>query len=298
MATTTIKDTGTDRVFNVFNYAILAAFLVIVLYPLVYILSASFSSPSAVASGQVWLWPVEPSLIAYSTIFEDEMIVTGFMNSVFYTVVGTIVNVALTLLAAYPLSRWDLWGRGWIMFFFLFTTLFSGGLIPTYLVVQNLGLLDTRAALILPTAMAVFNVIVTRTYFQVTIPRELLEAARIDGADDFTFFWRVVLPLSLPIIAVNALFYAVGHWNAWFDALIYLTDRSLFPLQLVLREILVANTTNLRVTGDVSGMLMRENLADLLKYSLIVVASVPMLVAYPFVQKHFVKGVMIGSLKG
>lgn len=298
MAATAIRDTRGDRIFNGFNHVLLLAYLLVVLYPLVYVVSASFSSALAVASGRVWLWPVEPTLIAYTTVFKDSAIVRGFLNSVFYTVVGTAVNVALTLLAAYPLSRRDLWGRGGIMFFFFFTTLFSGGLIPTYLVVKDLGMLNTRWALIIPGALSVWNVIITRTYFQATIPDELHDAATVDGASDFRFVWDVVLPLSGPIIAVNALFYAVGHWNAFFDALIYLSDESLYPLQLVLREILVENRTNLRMTGDIASMLARENLADLLKYSLIVVASVPLLLAYPFVQKHFVKGALIGSLKG
>jgi len=298
LAATAVKDTRGDRTFNVFNYLLLAAYLVVVLYPLVYIVSASFSSPLAVASGRVWLWPVETTAIAYTTIFKDSAIVRGFLNSVFYTVVGTAVNVVLTMLAAYPLSRRDLWGRGWIMFFFFFTTLFNGGLIPTYLVVKELGMLNTRWALIIPSALSVWNVIITRTYFQISIPDELLDAAKLDGANDFRFVWDVVVPLSGPIIAVNALFYGVGHWNSFFDALIYLSDDSLFPLQLVLREILVQNRTNLQMTGDIASMLARENLADLLKYSLIVVATVPLLIAYPFVQKHFIKGALIGSLKG
>jgi putative aldouronate transport system permease protein len=293
-----IKDTRGDRIFSAVNYAVLAVYLVIVLYPLLYIVSSSFSSAAAVTAGKVRLWPVDPTLVAYETIFKDPAIVRGFLNSVFYAVVGTAVNVVLTLLAAYPLSRSDLRGRGWIMFFFFFTTLFSGGLIPTYLVVKDLGLLNTRWALILPGALSVWNLIITRTYFQTSIPDELRDAATIDGASDFRFLWDVVLRLSGPIIAVNALFYAVGHWNAFFDALIYLSDESLFPLQLVLREILVQNQTNLRMTGDVASMLARENLADLLKYALIVVATVPLLLVYPFVQKHFVKGALIGSLKG
>jgi multiple sugar transport system permease protein/putative aldouronate transport system permease protein len=294
----TIRDTRGDRIFSAANYAVLTVYLLVVLYPLVYIVSASFSSPAAVTSGLVRLWPVEPTLIAYETIFKDPAIVRGFLNSVFYAVVGTAVNVTLTILAAYPLSRKNLPGRGGIMFFFFFTTLFSGGLIPTYLVVRDLGLLNTRWALILPAALSVWNLIITRTYFQTAIPDELLDAATIDGANDFRFLRDIVLPLSGPIIAVNALFYAVGHWNSYFDALIYLTDESLFPLQLVLREILVQNQTNLRMTGDIQSMLARENLADLLKYALIVVATVPLLLVYPFVQKHFVKGALIGSLKG
>ncbi|MGH2618662.1 MAG: carbohydrate ABC transporter permease, partial [Thermomicrobiales bacterium] len=226
------------------------------------------------------------------------LLVRGFLNSLFYTVVGTAVSVTLTILAAYPLSRKDLYGRGVFMFLFLFTLLFSGGLIPTYLVVKEMGMLNTRWALIVPTALSVWNLIITRTYFQTAIPDELHDAATIDGANDFRFLRDMVLPLSGPIIAVNALFYAVGHWNAYFDALIYLNDESLYPLQLVLRQILILNQTNLRMTGDVTSMLAREYLADLLKYALIVVATVPLLLVYPFVQKHFVKGALIGSLKG
>jgi multiple sugar transport system permease protein/putative aldouronate transport system permease protein len=298
MAVTAIKESRGDRVFNLVNYVLLAAFFLIVLYPLVYIVSASFSDPTAVISGRMWLWPVDPTLLGYEAIFQYESIVRGYLNSIFYAVVGTLVNVAMTILAAYPLSRRDLYGRRWLMFLFVFTTLFSGGLIPTYLVVQDVGLLNTRWALIVPTALVVFNVIITRTYFLMTIPHELLEAAQIDGCDDFTFLRTVVLPLSGPIVAVNALFYAIGHWNQFFSALIYLTDESLFPLQLVLREILVQNSIDPAQMTDAQELLRRQNLRDLLKYSLIVVASVPPLLVYPFVQRYFVKGMLIGSLKG
>ncbi|MGH2533236.1 MAG: carbohydrate ABC transporter permease [Thermomicrobiales bacterium] len=297
MATMRIRDRGSDRVFTIVVTTLLIGFLVIILYPLIFIVSSSMSDPAAVTAGQVWLWPVDPTFIAYRRIFRDPMILTGFFNSVFYTVAGTALNVVLTILAAYPLSRKKLPGRGIIIFLFLFTTLFSGGMIPTYIVVGELGLLNTRWAMILPSALAVWNVIITRTYFQTTIPEELLEAAHLDGCSDFRFLWEIVRPLSGPIIAVNALFYAVGHWNGYFNALIYLTDQSLYPLQLVLRSILVQNQTNLRMTGDMADMLMRENMADLLKYALIVVASLPLLAIYPFVQRHFVKGALIGSLK-
>jgi len=297
MSVSAIRDTRSDRVFVVCNYLALGLFLAAVLYPLIYIVSASLSDPVAVSSGEVWLWPVGLNTEGYNAIFDYGSIVSGFLNSVFYATVGTSINVALTLLAAYPLSRRDLYGRNGFMFLFVFTMLFSGGLIPTYLVVDALGLINTRWALILPTAMAVWNVIITRTFFQVTIPHELLEAARIDGCDDFRFFWRVVLPLSKPVIAVNALFYAVGHWNQFFNALIYLSDASLYPLQLVLREILVLNTLD-PAQLDSAELLRRQELRELLKYSLIVIASIPPLLAYPFVQKHFVRGVMIGSLKG
>jgi putative aldouronate transport system permease protein len=293
-----IKESTGDRLFSIVNYLLLTAFLITVLYPLVYIVSASFSDATAVVSGQVWLWPVKPTLDGYRAVFNDREIVSGFLNSLFYTVVGTVVNVILTILAGYPLSRKDLFGRNVLTFLFVFTMLFSGGMIPTYLVVKDLGLLNTRWALIIPTALSAYNVIITRTYFQMNLPDELLEAAQIDGANDFTFLWRIVLPLSGPIIAVNALFYAVGHWNEFFNALIYLTDQSLFPLQLVLREILVQNQVDLSQITDVQKYLEMQNLANLLKYALIVVSTVPVLVVYPFVQKHFVKGIMIGSLKG
>jgi putative aldouronate transport system permease protein len=293
-----IRENTSDRLFSLATYLVLALFLLVLLYPLIYIVSASFSSGTAVVSGRVWLWPVDLSLDGYRAVFRDHAVVLGFLNSLFYTVVGTAVNVALTLLAAYPLARRDLYGRGVFIFLFVLPLLFNGGLIPTYLVVKDVGLLNTRWALIIPTALAVWNVIITRTYFQITIPDELLEAAQLDGANDFAFFFRIVLPLSGPIIAVNALFYAVGHWNEYFNALLYLTNQSLFPLQLVLREILVQNQIDLTMMADVQQYLARQNLAALLKYSLIVVASVPMLAVYPFVQKYFVKGIMIGSLKG
>lgn len=298
MALDSTRDTGSDRAFTIVNYIILTLFLISVAYPLVYVLSASISSPGAVISGKMWLWPVEPTLDGYRAVFRNAKILTGFKNSLFYTVAGTFISVVLTVLAAYPLSRRDLTGRGPIMFLFMFTMIFGGGLIPTFLIVRETGLLNTRWALIIPTALSVYNMIITTTFFRATIPDELLEAAQIDGVSDFRFLFDVVIPLSMPILAVNTLFYAVGQWNQYFNALIYLTDQSLFPLQLVLREILVQNQIDLSKLGDIAQHEQRQQLADLLKYALIVVASVPVLVIYPFVQKHFVRGVLIGSLKG
>jgi multiple sugar transport system permease protein/putative aldouronate transport system permease protein len=291
-------DRGADRAFTVANYVILTLFLVAVAYPLIYVFSASLSDPRAVIDGRMWLWPVDVTLDGYRAVFRNDRILVGFRNSLFYTVVGTTVSVVLTILAAYPLSRKDLAGRNVIMFLFVFTLLFGGGLIPTYLVVRELGMLNSRWALIIPSALSVYNMIITRTFFQQTIPDELLEAAQIDGCSDFRFVRDVVIPLSGPIIAVNALFYAVSQWNQYFSALIYLTNPDLFPLQLVLREILVQNKVDLTQISDVDQLLQRQNLQDLLKYSLIVVASAPVLIIYPFVQKHFVRGVLIGSLKG
>lgn len=298
MAQTFTHDRGSDRIFSIVNYLILGGLLIAVAYPLIYVLSASFSDPTAVISGRMWLWPVDVTLDGYRAVLNNGRILTGFRNSLFYTVTGTFVSVVLTLLAAYPLSRRDLAGRNAIMFFFVFTLLFGGGLIPTYLIVRATGLLNTPLAMIIPAALSIYNMIITRTFFQVTIPDELLEAAQLDGCSDFRFLKDVVIPLSGPIIAVNALFYAVAQWNAFFNALIYLTDPGLFPLQLILREILVQNQVDLSQIADIDELMQRQKLADLLKYSLIVVASLPVLIIYPFVQKHFVRGVLIGSLKG
>lgn len=298
MQSKTIKESGSDRLFTIFNYFMLSIVLVIVLYPLIYVVSASFSSSSAVLSGKVWLWPVEPTLDGYKAVFKNAMVVKGFTNTVFYTVAGTAINLILTVLAAYPLSRKDFKGRNFFMLLFVFTMLFNGGLIPTYLIVKDLGMIDTVWAMLVPTALSVWNVIIMRTYFQTTIPSELLEASQLDGCTDFRFLKSIVLPLSGPILAVIALFYAVGHWNQYFNAMIYLKRADLYPLQLVLRDILVQNEVNIDMLGDAKTAAARQGLRELLKYSLIVVTSVPLLVVYPFLQKFFVKGVMIGSIKG
>ncbi|MEC0370575.1 carbohydrate ABC transporter permease [Paenibacillus chibensis] len=293
-----MKEAGSDRLFTIVNYSVLTLIMIIVLYPLVYVVSASFSSSSAVLSGRVWLWPVEPTLDGYRAVFKNGMVIRGFMNTVFYTVAGTGINLLFTVLAAYPLSRKDFRGRNIFMLLFVFTMMFNGGLIPTYLLVKNLGMIDTVWSMLIPAALSVWNVIIMRTYFQTTIPGELLEASQLDGCTDFRFLLRIVLPLSGPILAVIALFYAVGHWNQYFNAMIFLKRADLYPLQLILRDILVQNEINIDMLGDAKTAAARQGLRELLKYSLIVVTSVPLLVVYPFVQKFFVKGVMIGSLKG
>lgn len=293
-----VNESAVDRIFMLSNTAFLVVITIIVLLPLVFIVSASFSSAEAVIAGRVTLWPVDFSLLGYETIFEHKKVWDGFANSLFYTFFGTIFNVVMTIIAAYPLSRQDLVGRRVITIAFIFTMLFNGGLIPTYMVVKNLGLLNTRMAMILPTGIGVFNLLITITFFRTTIPPELIEAARIDGASDFRIFASIVVPLARPIIAVLALFYAVNtHWNTYFQALIYLKDQELFPLQLVLREILIENSVDASMLVDVEDLLAREGLRELLKYSLIVVASLPVMFIYPFVQRHFVKGIMIGSVK-
>lgn len=294
-----IRDSGADRWFNFVNYFCITLFFLAVLYPIIFVLSSSFSSPDAVMYGRVRLGPVEAGLEGYKALLEYKPIWRGYANSILYTVVGTVINVALTLLAAYPLSRKSCYGRNGIMLFMTFTMIFSGGLIPTYLVVSSLNMVNTMWALVIPGAIAVWNLIITRTYFQTTITDELLDAAQIDGCTDFKFLGFVVLPLSKAIIAVITLFYAVEHWNAFFDALIYLRDKDKFPLQMFLRDILVMNEVDTSMIGiDAETMQAREGVRELLKYTVIIVASLPVLVMYPMVQKYFVKGVMIGSIKG
>ena len=293
-----VNESAVDRIFILGNAAFLLIITIIILLPLIFIVAASFSSAEAVIAGRVTLWPVDFSLLGYETIFEHKKVWNGFANSLFYTFFGALFNVTMTIIAAYPLSRQDLVGRRLIIFAFVFTMLFSGGLIPTFIVVRDLGLYNTRWAMILPTGIGPFNLLIAITFFRTTIPPELNEAARIDGASDFRIFLSIILPLARPIIAVLALFYAVNtHWNTYFQALIYLKDQELFPLQLVLREILIQNSIDASMLIDIEDLVAREGLRDLLKYSLIVVASVPVMLIYPFVQRHFVKGMMIGSVK-
>ena len=285
--------------FTAVNYTLLSLILFLVIYPLIYVISSSFSAPAAVTSGRVWLYPVDITLVGYQTALKHSLIVPSFFNAILITVVGTVINVVLTIMAAYPLARKTFFGRGLFTAFFTFTMLFNGGLIPTFLVVRQLGLYNTYYALWLPGAISVYNMIVTRTFFRSTIPEELYEAGELDGASDISFLLRVAIPLSAPIIAVLMMFYAVGHWNNYFNAMVYLKDPAKYPLQNVLREILIANRMDDdRMMQDVDVMLRKQGLADLLRYSLIVISTAPMMLVYPFVQKHFVKGVMIGAIKG
>lgn len=294
-----IRGINADRVFYGVNGLLGALFILVTLYPLIFVVSASFSSGEALMRGEVWLLPKGVNLDAYRTIFKMPEILRGFVNSLFYTALGTAVNVVFTVLAAYPLSRKDLYGRPVLMFLFAFTMMFSGGLIPTYLLVRDLKLLNSVWALILPRALSVWNMTITMNFFRGNLPDEMLEATQIDGCSDVQFLWRFAVPLSKSILAVIALFYAVGHWNSYFSALIYLTDARKYPLQLVLRDILINNQLDISSSQmDVQTMLRKEYLQDLLKYAIIVVSTVPMMVLYPFVQKYLVKGVMLGSLRG
>jgi putative aldouronate transport system permease protein len=295
----TIAETKTDRIFLTGIKIMLWIALLAVLIPLIYIVANSFSSASSVSAGRVLLWPVEPSIRAYKEAFSDPLIMKGYLNSFIYAIGGTLISVALTIAIAYPLSRRTFFGRNVIMSLLLFTMLFSGGLIPTYLVVQDLGMLNTRWAMVIPSAIGVWQVIIARTFFRATIPDELYEAATIDGANDLRFLWSVVLPLSKPVIAVIALMYAIFQWNSYFDALIYLKDPSLYPLQIVLRNVLILNSgSGSTTTTSLSQQLEQQQLANVLKYALIVISSLPVLVIYPFVARHFTKGVMVGAVKG
>lgn len=287
-----------DKLFYALINVLVFLASIIVLYPLIYILSSSFSSPAAVSAGKVVLFPVDWSLRGYQAVFEYQPIYSGYANTIFYTVAGTLINISLTMCAAYALSRKTLPGRGFFTFLFTFTMLFSGGLIPNYILMKQIGIINTRWAMLLPGAISVHNLIVTRTFIQNTIPDDLLEAAQIDGCNDFRFFFMFVLPLSKAVLAVITLYYAVSHWNAYFNAFIYLNKRDLYPLQIILREILIMNSVDAEMIVDVKLQEATQGMADLLKYSLIVVSTAPILCVYPFLQRYFIKGVMIGSLKG
>lgn len=287
-----------DKIFLIFVYLFLLLSLLLVALPLVYVVSASFSDSKAVVSGEVWLLPVRPTLKGYTAVFENPQIITGFLNSFLYMFAGTAVSLVLTVLAAYPLSRKELAGRKLFNILFLFTMLFSGGMIPNYILLRDLHILNTRWAIIIPTALSVWNLIITRTYYQNTIPNDLYEAAYLDGCGDFRMLFHLVLPLSGPILAVMGLYYAIGQWNSYFNAMIYLKDQDLYPLQIILRNILIQNQLSGQMVTNVKQLERMQGMAQLLKYSVMVVSCIPLIVLYPFVQKFFVKGVMFGAVKG
>lgn len=287
-----------DNILMTLVYILLWLSMIAILVPFVFIIAASFSSPSSLAAGKVLLWPVNFTLKGYGSILQSPNILSGFVNSIKYTAIGTLINVSMTMLAAYPLSRKDLRGRNFVMVLFTITMLFSGGLIPTYLLVKDLKLIDTLWAMVLPNAMSVFNVIIARTFIQSTIPNDLYESASIDGCSDFKFVLQIIIPLSKPIIAVLTLLYAVAHWNSFFNALIYLNDAKKQPLQMVLRDILVMNNTGNVKQMDLKQQMEQQQMIYLLQYSTIIVSSLPVMLMYPFIQKYFVKGIMIGAIKG
>ena len=292
-----IRDTLGDKLFYAVCYLITALFMLAVLYPLVYILSASFSSADAITSGRMWLYPVDFSLVCYKYILKYDAIWLGYRNTLFYTFAGTLINVAMTITCAYGLSRRGMRGRRFFTMLFTFTMIFSGGMIPNYLLMKNLRILNTVWCMLLPGAISAYNLIVAKTFIENSIPGDLLEAARIDGCSDVRFFFSIVLPLSKAILAVLLLMYAAAHWNAYFNAFLYLTDKKLYPLQIFLRQILVQSNMSADML-DPEAMAQMQTLQQILKYAVIVVSTAPMLCLYPFVQKYFRQGVMIGSIKG
>lgn len=294
----TIKNSSSDLMFRIILVLICAFMVIIILYPIYFVIIASFSDPASVGNGKVWLIPKNITFLGYEEIFNDDRIWRGFKNTLIYTIGGTIVSLFFTIPAGYALSRTDFKARHFFMMFFVFTMFFSGGLIPTYLTVKQFGLANTIWVMLFPFSVSVFNMIITRVFFQTSIPQELLESAKLDGCSDFQFFIRIVLPLSKPIVAVMMLYYGVAYWNEYFKALIYLNDSALHPLQLVLRDILVNNQALSGGSSIGTGESTAQQKADLIKYGVIVISSLPVIVLFPFVQKYFEKGAMIGSLKG
>lgn len=293
-----MKISGSDRVLYFIVYTALILFILTILYPVIFIISSSFSSPRAVSKGLVVLWPVEFGFQGYKAVFSHRLILSSFKNTIFYTVAGTTINVAITLVTAYPLSRKDCPFRKTFMTICIFTMFFSGGLIPTYILMTQINLINTIWAMIIPGAMSAYYVIIVRTFMSSSIPQDLLEASQIDGCTDARYFFNILIPLSKPVIAVITLFYAVGHWNAYFNAMIYLNDQKLYPLQIILRDILISSKVSLEDITDPDLLIAKMGLSDLLKYSLIIVSSAPIIALYPFIQRYFIKGVMIGSIKG
>ncbi len=288
-----MKPTSSERVFIVFNYMLLASFSLLAMAPFVHILAQSFSSQQAVITGSVSFWPIGWNLDAYYNVFTDSSYNAAFFISVKRAVLGTSFNVALTCMLAYPLSRSYIMGRSYIQFMIIFTMLFSGGMIPSYLVVKSVGLINTFWAYIIPGAISAFNVIIMRNFFQ-SVPYELEESARIDGCSNTGILVRIIIPLSMPAIATIALFHGVAHWNAFFDAILYINDRKMHPLQMYLRDLILSSTTNMETNP------LEKNAAAIesLKASALIVSTLPIIMVYPFLQRYFVKGIMIGSVKG
>lgn len=287
-----------DKLFTALIYVFLTAVTIVILYPLIYVVAASFSDPQAVISGEVVLLPVRFTLRGYEAVFQNKKLINGFLNSVFYLVAGVSLNLVMTMLCAYPLSRKEFKHRGWISLFFVFTMYFSGGMVPTYILVNKLGLLNTRLALIIPTAMSTYNMIICRTYIVNSIPDELYEASQVDGCTPFKYMMKVIVPLSKPIMAVLLLYYGVAKWNDYYNAMLFLYKDYLQPLTIVMREILILGEVDMTKVTDASAVAKLQGMSELLKYSTMVVSSLPVIMLYPFIQKHLVKGVMIGAVKG
>ena len=291
------KKSKTDKIFDLILILISLCIMIVIAYPLYFVIIASFSQPEAVLGGQLRFCPIGFNLDSYKMVLSEPKVWIGYRNTLLYTVLGTAINLVLTTLAAYPLSRKDMPARTFFTFVISFTMLFGGGMIPVYMVVKNLKLTDTIWSMMIPNAIATYNLLVMKNYFQTSIPDELQEAAAIDGCNHVQTLLKVVLPLSTPILAVILLFYAVGHWNAFFNAVLYLRKQELFPLQIILRDILLQNSLE-AVGGDLTGMYEKVMRGETMKYALIIVASAPVIILYPFIQKYFVKGIMVGAIKG
>jgi len=290
-----------DKNFDRINIALVSITTLIIIYPLIFVISASISDPHAVDTGKMWLWPVDITFDGFVRVFQNKAIWVGYKNTIIYTIVGTCIHLFLLLPCAYALSRKELMAKKFFLWFILLTMLFNGVLVPTYLVVKSLGMVNTMWAIVVPGVIGAWSILVARSFFQQTIPDQLVEASKIDGASDFYLFIRIVLPLSMPIIAVMALFHAVALWDQYFSALIYLSDEDLFPLQLILRQILILNEVSAYSASSAAGAAQsfadQVKTASLVKYAVIIVSALPLLIVYPFLQRFFVKGVLIGSVK-
>ena len=292
-----IRQSAGDRVFNSIVNVLGVLIMLIILIPLIFVVAASFSDPDLVLRGEVLLWPKGWTLQPYQMVFENEDIWIGYRNTIFYTGAGTMINIIMTVLAAYPLSRRDMAGRRFFTLIILFTMYFNGGLIPTYLLVRDLNMDNTVWAILIPAAISTYNLIVAKTFFENSIPHEIYESAFLDGCSNVRMLISIVLPLSKAILAVLVLYYGVAHWNSYFSALVYLRNEELFPLQIILRDILLLGQTEQMGSNDV-GMGEKIKMAEAIKYSVIVISSAPVLLLYPLAQKYFVQGVMIGAIKG
>lgn len=291
------KGITADKIFDIINAIIMLLICVIIAYPLYYVLVASFTDPTIVSQGKVLLYPEKWFLGGYEKIFSYRPIWTGYANTIKYTVVGTLVSIIITIPCAFALSRKGLFGRKVVGFLFTFTMFFSGGIIPLYLVIKGLRIYDTIWAMVLPGAVSVYNLIVCRSFFDTNIPDELYDASKIDGCNDFSFFFKIALPLATAIITVMVMFYATSIWNSFMNALMFMGSQDKMPLQVILRNLVLSNQTNALTSGGTE-VAQRMKMAEQLKYSIIVVSAMPLLVIYPFVQKYFAKGVLMGAVKG
>lgn len=290
------KKKSQDKVVNIIFYVIAIIMILLIIYPLWFVVIASFSNPADVANGEVWIWPKQWDLSGYKELFKQKQLWRSYANTVIYTVVGTFIALAVNIPAGYAMSRKDLIGKKWINIFYFIPMFVSGGLIPTYFVVKNFGLLNSFWVMVLPFSVSTYNIIVARTFFKSSLPETLWEAAQIDGCGTIRYFIQFALPLSKAVLAVIGLWTAVGLWNSWFNALIYIQDESLQPLQLLLRRILISNQSLL---GAATGTMAQElrQLSDMMKYASIVISTLPIMCLYPFLQKYFNQGVMIGAVK-